>query len=356
MPLSSPLLPRHERAGAAIGEFFGCALPARFSSFDREYAFANQAVGLFDTNYQCWAWLDGADRVRYLNAITTNNIKDLAPGQGVTGLLLNPQGHILAEIACFALPDRLLLRSHAVVRQRTLETLEKFIIMDDATLTDASDQFGSVAVEGPLAPKFAQDIAGFALEGVAENAHAEKEIEDIACRVIRRSHFGQPGIEFVTSQESLPGLWDYLASMVRAVRGGRIGYEAINSLRLEAGVPWFSHDFDDKVIPHEAALEHSHINYTKGCYTGQEIVERVRSRGQVNRRLTALRFSSPDPPAPGTKLLASDKEVGHVTSAARSPRLQCPIGFAYLRREHASLGSRLTFDAGAADVVSLPLS
>ena len=91
MALASPLLPRHERAGAAIGESFGCALPARFSSFDREYAFATQSVGLFDTNYACWAWLDGADRARYLNAITTNNIKDLVAGQGVTGLLLNPQ-------------------------------------------------------------------------------------------------------------------------------------------------------------------------------------------------------------------------------------------------------------------------
>lgn len=356
MPLASPLLPRHERAGAITGEFFGCTLPARFSSFDREYAFATQAVGLFDTNYQCWAWLDGADRVRYLNAITTNNVKDLAPGHGVTGLLLNPQGHILAEITTFALPDRLLLRSHAVVRPRTLETLEKFIIMDDATLTDASEQLGSVAVEGPLATKFAQDIAGFSLEGSAESSHVEKEIEGIPCRVIRLSRFGQPGIEFVTSQENLPGLWDYLASMARAVRGGRIGYEAINSLRLEAGVPWFGHDFDDKVIPHEAGLENSHINYTKGCYTGQEIVERVRSRGQVNRRLTALKFSSVESPAPGTKLLAADKEVGHVTSAARSPRLQSPIGFAYLRREHNALGSQVAYEGGSAQVVSLPFA
>ncbi len=85
------------------------------------------------------------------------------------------------------------------------------------------------------------------------------------------------------------------------------GMEALNSIRLECGIPWFGHDYDDKQIPHEAGVEHSHINYEKGCYTGQEIVERVRSRGHVNRRLTELRFFAAEAPAPGTKLLLRRK-------------------------------------------------
>ena len=96
--------------------------------------------------------------------------------------------------------------------------------------------------------------------------------------------------------------------------------EAVNSIRLECGTPWFGADYDDKQIPHEAGLEHSHINYEKGCYTGQEIVERVRSRGHVNRRLTELRFGG-EAPAPGTKLLFGGNEVGSVTSSAFSPTL-----------------------------------
>ena len=352
-PFNSPLMPLHERAGAVAGTFFECTLPARFSSLDRELAFAVRTIALFDTNYQCYAWLSGPDRVRYLNAVTTNDIKSLVPGQGVTGLLLNPQGHILAEITTYALAERLLLRSHAAVRERTLQTLEKFIIMDDATLTDAVSQLGSLAMEGPLALQLAQDLTGVRLAEAPQNAHWESAVEGIPCRLVRRSHFGQPGVEFIAEIEPLKALWDLLATKARALQGGRIGFDALNTLRLEAGIPWFTYDFDDKVIPHEAGLEHSHISYSKGCYTGQEIVERVRARGQVNRRLTTLKFDAPHVPEAGTKLLALEKEAGQVTSAAFSPRLQCPVGFAYVRREHTATGSELTFAGGAAQVISL---
>ena len=91
---------------------------------------------------------------------------------------------------------------------------------------------------------------------------------------------------------------------VRAHGGSPTGMEAINSIRQECGTPWFGSDYDDKNIPHEAGLEHSHISYEKGCYTGQEIVERVRSRGHANRRLTSLQFLAEEPPAAGTKLFA----------------------------------------------------
>jgi folate-binding protein YgfZ len=356
MQHESPLLAQHQRAGATIGTYFGCALPARFSTLEREYAFGREAAALCDTNYQTWAWLDGADRVRYLNAITTNNIKDLPAGHGVTGLLLNPQGHILAEITCFDCGPRLLLSFHALAGQRTLETLEKYIIMDDASLADVTAEFGSLAVEGPRAFDIVRDFSGVALADAAELAHFEKDVEGVTCRIIRRSRSGPPGAEILLERERVPFLWDYLASAVRARGGGRIGYDALHSLRLEAGMPWFSYDFDEHVIPHEAGLEHSHISYAKGCYTGQEIVERVRARGQVNRMRIALKFSSAEPPAPGAKLFAAEREAGRLTSAAFSPRLTCPIGFAYLRREYAAPGTQLTLsNGGAAEVIALPL-
>ena len=134
---------------------------------------------------------------------------------------------------------------------------------------------------------------------------------------------------------------------------------AINSIRLECGTPWFGHDYDDNNIPHEAGLELSHISYEKGCYTGQEIVERVRSRGHANRRLTSLQFRAPEPPAAGTKLFApgnaAASEVGYITSAAISPLLQRPIGLGYVRREHSTLGSHLDASGEDAEVISPPL-
>jgi aminomethyltransferase len=133
-----------------------------------------------------------------------------------------------------------------------------------------------------------------------------------------------------------------------------MGYQALNALRLEQGSPWFGHDFSDKQIPHEAGLENSHLSYTKGCYTGQEIVERVRSRGQVNRVRVLVKFDTNEPPAAGAVLTADGKEVAHVTRTAFSPALQTAIGMAYVRRENSAVGSELSSASGRATVITPP--
>jgi folate-binding protein YgfZ len=135
-----------------------------------------------------------------------------------------------------------------------------------------------------------------------------------------------------------------------------MGYKALGALRLEQGVPWFGYDFGDKQIPHEAGLEHSHISYTKGCYTGQEIVERVRSRGQVNRVRVLVKFDSKEPPIAGSALMVGGKEAGHVTRAAFSPALQTAIGMGYVRREKSEVGSELSCGSSTVSVITSPLS
>ena len=108
MPLETPLLGLHQSSGATIGEYFGTRLPARFGEFTEEYAALRRAVALVDTNYRAAFSFAGPDRHRYLNALLTSNVRDLKPGQGTVGLLLNPQGHILAEVETFALEYRIL--------------------------------------------------------------------------------------------------------------------------------------------------------------------------------------------------------------------------------------------------------
>jgi folate-binding protein YgfZ len=147
-------------------------------------------------------------------------------------------------------------------------------------------------------------------------------------------------------------LWPTLYGMVHANRGAAIGMKALDALRLEAGVPWFPLDFGDSVIPQEAALESTHLSFTKGCYTGQEIVERVRSRGHLNRRRVRLSFATAEPPGPGTHLRVDTAEVGHVTSAAFSPASGTPIGMGYLRSEYISAGIPLALGGGTATVLA----
>jgi folate-binding protein YgfZ len=353
--METPLLKEEQSLGARHIEYQGCRLPDVFSGFEPEYRAASERVAIFDTNWHAIVELTGPDRVRYLNAIVSNDIKKLGEEFGTLALLLNPQGHILAELEVYALQDKLLVLSHASVRERTVATLEKFIIMDDVTLSDVTEKFGTIAVEGPRAGSIVAEACGLSLDGFSEQALAEVNIAGVGCHLIRHSHFGSPGAEIVAPREHLSWLWNSLYGSVLAQHGLPIGMRALNALRLEAGIPWFPDDFNDTVIPQEAALEATHISFTKGCYTGQEIVERVRSRGQVNRRRSRLKFSFADPPVPLTRLRTNDseaKEVGIVTSSAFSPVTGSAIGMGYVRREHNSPGSILELQGGTAEVVT----
>lgn len=392
--METPLAEQHRAAGADLASYFGVRLPTQFGDFSGEYRLAREHAALIDTNFRSIFSLSGTDRVRYLNAVLTSNVRDLAPGQGTIGLLLNPQGHILAELETFALEDRLLAFGHAFSRETAFAILEKFIIMDDVTLADETAESATLAIEGPAAPQIVRELTGVDLAALALYSHAAANINTasgpIPCRVIRHSLFGAPGAEFLTRRETLVPVWNALSAAVRAHGGGPIGYRALNALRLEAGVPWFGTDFDEHQIPQEAALDQTHISYTKGCYTGQEIVERVRSRGHVNRRRTGLAFSRTEPPASGAILTAASApasesspasddlrglsakpsqagrgrteggpapvvEAGQVTSAAVSPLAGKPIGMGYLRREHSQPGSKLQCDGAPAEVIELPL-
>jgi tRNA-modifying protein YgfZ len=308
--METPLAREHRVMGASLEDFSGSILPSAFSDFENEYRAAREAVALFDTNWHSIFTITGRDRVRYLHAITSNDIKALGEGQGTRALLLNPQGHILAELEVYALKDKLLVLSHASVREKTLATLKKYIIGSQVQIDDSTDQLGSLAVEGPHAASIIAEATGLALTGFTEFAIVELEVDAVPCRLIRRSHYGGKGAELVAPREHLGLLWNHLRTSLHAEHGLPIGMKVLNALRLEAGIPWFPADFNDSLIPHEAVLEITHVSFSKGCYTGQEIVERVRSRGHVNRKRVNLKFSTAEAPCTGTKLRAGGAEIG----------------------------------------------
>jgi len=350
--LPTPLAEAHQAAGAKIGEWFGCALPSDFGDWRAEYRFARESAALLDKNYRAYLAFAGQDRVRFLNAILTNNIKDLKTGEGVTSLFLNPQGRIQAEIETYAEAVRLFCVSFATIREKLIPALDHYIIMDDVTLNDESSCYGTLALEGPRCSAVVKQLCGFELDILPELGWKESQLGSIPCRVVRRSPAGVPCAEFVCEQSHLQPLWNLLLDAVKANAGGPVGYTALNALRLEAGIPWYGYDFGEKQIPHEAGLEKSHISYTKGCYTGQEIVERVRSRGKVNRVRALFKLLAPNLPAGETPILSEGEEVGHVTRAAESPFFQSVIAMGYIRRELSTPGSELLIADKTAIVIS----
>src|SRR5271156_1162228 len=195
--MESPLIEVHRAAGARIAEFGGCPLAESFSQLERECRAARESVALFDSSWHATLKLTGRDRVKYLHAITSNNIQALEIGRGTLALLLNPQGHILAELEIYVLAESVLVRTHVSARERTVATLKKFVIASDVKIEDATDTTGSLAVEGPRAAMVVEQACGVKLQDLPGMAVRDVTVDGIACQLVRREHFGEAGAEIV---------------------------------------------------------------------------------------------------------------------------------------------------------------
>jgi aminomethyltransferase len=206
-------------------------------------------------------------------------------------------------------------------------------------------------MEGPKAAGVAAELTGVELGGMEELESREVLVGGVPCRMVWRAPGGVGGAEFLAKRGEIAAVWKTVVEAARARGGGPAGYAALNVVRLEQRMPWFGYDFGEKQIPHEAGLQDSHISYTKGCYTGQEIVERVRSRGQVNRVRVSLRFAGAEDVAANTALQAEGKDVGFVTRTGFSIAEKAWIGMGYVRKEKAVVGTTMEVGGGVAVVV-----
>ncbi|HET7841370.1 MAG TPA: aminomethyltransferase family protein [Terriglobia bacterium] len=348
----SPLADFHSSRGAVLGEYRGSLVPERFTDTASEHRSTRQAVGLSDFSFRSRFIMRGADRARFLQRIISNDVKNLVAGQGTYATLLTPQGHIVADFRIYCTEDAFLFDVDADIREKTINGLKRYVIADKVTVEPTP--IGALSVQGPRAREALEGALGRELPPLPQYGHAATEFTGTAVRVIHASSTGEDGFEIWTEPAGLQGLWT--AFMERAGATGLVpcGAAALESLRIEAGIPRYGADFGEDTLPLEAGLLNA-LSFNKGCYIGQEIVERARSRGHVNWKLVGLVIESPTPPVSGEKLLADAKEVGEITSACVSPTLSKMIALAYVRREFSEVGSRLILaNGGPAEVVPLP--
>jgi folate-binding protein YgfZ len=268
--------------------------------------------------------LTGEDRARLLHAMTTNHIQQLTPGTGCYAFFLNDKGRILADANVLCRPDYFLLDVEPETREPLYQHLDRFIIADDVTLEDVTDATATIAVEGPQAA----DVIERAGAPVPD---AEYSSLDWAGAVVAcLSSTGSPGFFiFITASEK-----GALISRLEAAGAEPADAEASRAVRLEHGKPRYSEDISDRFLAQEANQPHA-LHLGKGCYLGQEIVERVRSRGQIHRVLMPLILDTKEPPDPGAKLQIGSVSAAEITSAAYSPALAKVVALAYVRTEHA---------------------
>jgi folate-binding protein YgfZ len=230
--------------------------------------------------------------------------------------------------------------------------LDHFILMDDVELEPLP--LFAMAIQGPRSKQWLETLLDFHLPLPDEFRHATTTVDGGQVRVVRATSTGDEGYEVWAEAEVLKTLWEAALIAAPSPDMRPCGTQALETLRIEAGIPRYGAELDEETLPLEAGLLNA-LSFSKGCYPGQEIIERARSRGHVNWKLAGLVVDGDAPPAPGEKLASGGKEVGEVTSAGFCPTIGRVLALGYLRREAATPGTKLTLASGApAAVQELP--
>jgi folate-binding protein YgfZ len=311
-----------------------------------------RGAGLFVLEGRGVLVVGGGDRVRWAQGMLSADVAALeaqGPGAGCYTLLLTAQGRVVADFHVLLRADALWLETERFAIPEAIARLEKFVIADDVLLGDQSGSLARLAIEGPRAPAILQKLLGRELE---QDAWADVEIAGVACMVAAYALAGGPGFQLFAPAEEGASVRTWLLELGAAAGLVEASSEAFEILRIEGGVPWLGLDLDESVLPDEAGLEHA-VSTTKGCYTGQEVVARMRSRGRISHRLVGLRADALEPLRVGAEVLAAGRRIGEVTSATQSPSAG-PIALAYLRVPHDADGTDVEVEGIRTHVVQLP--
>jgi folate-binding protein YgfZ len=385
----------HQSLGARFAELNGAQIVNDYGDWLAEHAALRETAGVIDLGFRSRICLVGADRARFLHGQVTNDVKKLRTGEGCYAAITTAKGKMESDLNIFSLADELLLDFEPGLMEKISQRLEKFIVADDVQIVDAAPHYGLLSVQGPQAADVivALDLIGRdALPRVQANRQVGPTIVKITdatlgeiyltnnarllfCRsrgdeaqIKEKSesphvvayNLENVGFDLFVPNNSLGTVADKLIAAAKGVGGRACGWQAFEIARIEAGIPRFGADMDETNIPLECGIESRAVSYHKGCYSGQEVINRIHSVGHVNRELRGLRLADDLKTLPqrGDKLFHAGKEVGYVTSVVKSPALNANIALGYVRREANQIGNELTLRTAAgespAKIVELP--
>ncbi len=302
---------------------------------DFAYQALRESAAVIDLTGRGHIQATGDDRARLLHAMTTNHVEGLAPGQSCYALFLSAQGRILSDVNIICTASSLLLDTEPEAAQALYLHLDKYIIADDVTLANLTANVAVIGLEGPQSPAVLERMG---IDIPAAGHWCEWRTWVVAAL----SASGERGFRFFVPAPDREEVLGWIAG-AGAVEASRLEWDTV---RLEHGLARYAEDVTEREIPHETGLIDRAVSFKKGCYVGQEIVERVRSRGHANRILTHLRIEGEKAPSPKTKLIAGDKEAGEITSAAFSPANGCVFALAYVRSQTIQPGVKYGLEGG----------
>jgi folate-binding protein YgfZ len=351
----------HGALGARFGAVGGAEAVMDYGDPGAEYMALQERAAVMDLSFRSRLCVTGTDRVRFLHGQVTNDIKRLQTGEGCYAALVNAKGRMESDLNVYCLVDELLLDFEPGLAENVLHRLEKYIVADDVQAIDVGPLYGLLSVQGPQAG--AVIAASGVFPDCPEVKYNLKKSTDPnlgELYLMNLPRLETSGFDLFLPADALGMVAEKLTAAVRSVGGGTGGWEAFEAARIEAGIPRFGMDMDGSNFPQECGIEASAVNYIKGCYIGQEVLNRIHTLGHVNRGLRGLRLARDlkKLPARGDKLFHDGKEAGWITSALASTGLKENIALGMVRNEAGAVGTELKLRTAEGEsgvcVVSLP--
>ena len=339
------LYEQHKLLNANFGQMYdGWSLVSHYNDSVQEHLAVRNGIGIIDTSHRGRLRLTGTERAEYLHRIVSNEVTKLSPGGGNYAMILTNRGKIIADMNVVVAEDYIDLITNAIAKEDLHRSLDKYLIADDVEINDITAETGIILVSGVNSGLFIESLLGIDVDNLEEYQSVNGKIADLSVKCVSSLETGEVGFQLhVNSASELSDLWQVLIAEGKSFGVVPVGLKALNSLRLEAGIPWFGNELDDSIIPLEAELEKA-VNFEKGCYIGQEIVARMKYRGHPNRLLRGLEIDSEDLPSEKAVIRSGEKQIGYVTSVVKSPTLNKTIALGYVRTAFTEHGSEVEIE------------
>jgi folate-binding protein YgfZ len=334
-------------SSASLEELAGALSFPAFSVTSQEVSALVEGAGAFDLGYRGRIAIGSADRLRWLNGMLTNNIQELAEGAGNYSFVLNAQGRIQGDCDAFRRPDHLLVITDRSQVPALMAHFDHFIIMDDVALEDISSTRTALGLAGPLAPQLLGAL-GVPLPTAASDSLwlMQTSICGVPVQLTGGYPTVSPRYELWCASENVRMLWDVLL----AAGAVPCGLRAAEALRVLEATPRYGIDLTERDLPQETSQNRA-LHFAKGCYLGQEIVERIRSRGAVHRRLAQFTLSA-EPAALPVELTSTGAAAGRITSSALYNGTHYGLGI--VRADAVERHPSLDYPGGTATIVPHP--
>ena len=336
----------HRSNGATLAERDGWLLPKFFGDPAGEYRAVRSAAGVIDLAHRGLLQFTGPDRLSFLQGMLSNDLRILKPFDGAYATILTQQGKVIADVRVLCAMNSFYLDFWEHLKDKILAHLNRYLIADEVEIADRSQEYTLLSIQGPRAQVLLRGIVTADVELPARpKQHAMVNIDGAAVCVVADSHTGEAGYDLISPVSAVVSIAQKLKDAGKQFSAAWVGEEAQNILRIEAGIPRYGVDFTEDNLLLEVGLDHA-VSFTKGCYLGQEVVERIRSRGHVNKRLCGLWLEGETPADAGSIIEAAGKQVGAVTSSVVSPQLEQPIALAYLNKDSWTPGNEVSVKRG----------